>query len=575
MSRSSIGIGSGSSVLLRVVGRHHRCVTSQIGGSGTTQWRRLCEAGRRDVENKEAVVKGSLSCGVLGGDRGGKGKQHWMGCRVASFCFSSLTRVGFSTLDVCWGGKMGFPGVVPLSSSALYSSSCVLSSSPFSSCSTPLSQPFSSAVPDLLELELETTAAVGEVGTAGNGDNLAVEHSLHRQYKLIAVTMNGGVCRKNVRAGGRERGKKGDGSVSQGMEREIIPVGRQRVHRIQRREWEQIMELERESKRPRYAGTVSCCSVIVEAKEGDRKGCKYGHGYGDWDGKDTAFLIQSKNQKGKLEFCQGSYDNRVQDIFSGPGNDEPTNKRNNDLDDFTKLSLVAERLRTELPLFFENGHKVDPSLYDQNLLFKEYMSGLSVSTNGLSHYKMALQCFRGVGKAFLMDCELDVVSLRKIKLESTVKVRWCAHGVTRSRGIMNSLAIEKGIKYLKMFKEFRETTKGSLSGEGGIGSPNSPPPLPGPTSSPSQSSSSTTSSPRSEWAMEDSYDVWSGIGSSSAPHWRSRSCSKSNFFVEGVSTFYVNKEGKIFKHIAEKLEKDRDSAEEKLKKELAGQLLGS
>eukprot|EP00127_Corallochytrium_limacisporum_P003556 Clim_evm39s150 gene=Clim_evmTU39s150 len=87
----------------------------------------------------------------------------------------------------------------------------------------------------------------------------------------------------------------------------------------------------------------------------------------------------------------------------------------------TDLSALADRLRHDLPAFFEEGHKFD--IYQENMLFHEERSGIKLHSRTM--YKHCTNIFR----QSIRTCSpskpiFEVMAIEKDEHNNTIRVRW-------------------------------------------------------------------------------------------------------------------------------------------------------
>ncbi|XP_056875948.1 uncharacterized protein C6orf136 homolog isoform X1 [Takifugu flavidus] len=90
-----------------------------------------------------------------------------------------------------------------------------------------------------------------------------------------------------------------------------------------------------------------------------------------------------------------------------------------------KLALMYERLRTELPRFFQKNH--DYSMYSADL---EFINGpLNMKTRGRVRYQLFLSLWRLLSLCYYAEVRLEVLKLTKHMEDGTIKARWRVKGL--------------------------------------------------------------------------------------------------------------------------------------------------
>ncbi|CAL8295764.1 unnamed protein product [Merluccius merluccius] len=90
-----------------------------------------------------------------------------------------------------------------------------------------------------------------------------------------------------------------------------------------------------------------------------------------------------------------------------------------------KLALMYERIRIELPNFFQMNH--DYSMYSSDV---EFVNGLiNAHTRGRLAYQLGLSVWRLLCLCYYAEARLEVLKLTKHMEDGTVKARWRVHGL--------------------------------------------------------------------------------------------------------------------------------------------------
>lgn len=96
-----------------------------------------------------------------------------------------------------------------------------------------------------------------------------------------------------------------------------------------------------------------------------------------------------------------------------------------DSEDEQKLALMYERLRIELPGFFQKKH--DYSMYSPDV---EFVNGLlNTKTRGRVLYQLSLNLWRLLCLCYFANVHLEVLKLTKHPEDGTVKARWRLRGL--------------------------------------------------------------------------------------------------------------------------------------------------
>ncbi|XP_061112319.1 uncharacterized protein C6orf136 homolog [Conger conger] len=90
-----------------------------------------------------------------------------------------------------------------------------------------------------------------------------------------------------------------------------------------------------------------------------------------------------------------------------------------------KLALMYERLRTELPSFFQKNH--DFSMYSSDM---EFINGLlHTHTRGCRLYQLTLTTWKLLCALYFADMRMEVLKLTKHSEDGTVRARWRVQGL--------------------------------------------------------------------------------------------------------------------------------------------------